>query len=439
MRGADQSFPASSSDMAGKPPAALGGLTLRSSLSSAGKDDLGVAVECSAIPNFKQIGRHMPRTKYQRGSVELTGTRVKKWRGQFRVYLQHPDGKPTARRRKVILGLKSEMTKGQARQKLADIIQQESGTEQPRPDSSVTFTWFWSNRFWPLHQKRWRPKTARELDYFFKGRLEPLLGATALGDITRFQLQQQLNRLADEGASSSLVHKFRTWTKAVLDEAIEQRFLERNPARKLTIPNTRPSCKRFLTVAEVCRLLGSLVHQRDRLIVRLFVLCALRGGELFALRWDDWQGDLLRVDESIVEGELGPTKTEGSTADVTVPKSLQLELECWRIACGDVAPRDFMFASSRGTPLDGHNYLRRFLQPVAEKIGIPGLTFQALRRTFATLVQGKGSVKDAQAQLRHAHAATTLGIYTQAIPDSVAAAVEALDKELAEMSKEAVQ
>ena len=124
---------------------------------------------------------------------------------------------------------------------------------------------------------------------------------------------------------------------------------------------------------------------------------------------------------------------------MAVPKPLQLELECWRTACGDLTPDDFMFASSRGTPLDGHNYLQRVLQPVAEKIGIPCLTFQALRRTFATLVQGKGSVKDAQAQLRHALAAISLGIYTQAIPDSVAAAVEALDEELVKMGKEAVQ
>ena len=125
--------------MAEEPPVALGEMTLKSSFDSAGRGDLGAAVECSPIPNFTEIGRHMPRTKYQRGSVELTGTRVKKWRGQFRVYLQHPDGRPTSRRRKVILGLKSEMTKGQARQKLADTIQQESGTERPRPDSSVTF------------------------------------------------------------------------------------------------------------------------------------------------------------------------------------------------------------------------------------------------------------------------------------------------------------
>ena len=59
-------------------------------------------------------------------------------------------------------------------------------------------------------------------------------------------------------------------------------------------------------------------------------------------------------------------------------------------------------------------------------LGIPGLTFQALRRTFATLVQDKGSVKDVQTQLRHADAATTLGVYMQSIP-----AVEALDRELA--------
>ena len=81
--------------------------------------------------------------------------------------------------------------------------------------------------------------------------------------------------------------------------------------------------------------------------------------------------------------------------------------------------------------MDGHNYLQRFLRPVAEKLGIPGLTFQALRRTFATLVQHKGSAKDVQTQLRHADAATTLGLYMQSIPDSVAAAVEALDRELA--------
>ena len=381
----------------------------------------------------------MSRTKHQRGSVELTGTRVKKWRGQFRVYVQQPDGLEKVRRRKVVLGLKSEMTKTEARRRLAEIIQREIGTAEVKQDDSVTFKWFWQNRFLPMYERRWRPKTASELKYFFDGRILPLIGLTALGDITRFHLQKHLNDLAEARASNSVVRKFRTWVKAVLDEAVEQQFLERNAARKLIIPETRPICKRFLRLEEVCTLLRALVQPRDRLIMRLFVLCALRRGELFALRWNDWRGNRLRVDEAIVGGKIGPTKTRGSTAEVVVPKSLQMELECWRVACGDVKPDDFIFSSSRGTPLDGHNYLRRFLKPVAEKIGIPGLTFQALRRTFATLIQRKGSVKDVQAQLRHADAATTLGIYMQSIPDSVAEAVEALDRELSEVDKGVTQ
>jgi hypothetical protein len=45
-------------------------------------------------------------------------------------------------------------------------------------------------------------------------------------------------------------------------------------------------------------------------------------------------------------------------------------------------------------------------------------------------VSAVGSVKDAQAQLRHANASTTLGVYTQEIPESVRETVEALDRKL---------
>jgi hypothetical protein len=39
-------------------------------------------------------------------------------------------------------------------------------------------------------------------------------------------------------------------------------------------------------------------------------------------------------------------------------------------------------------------------------------------------------MKDAQTQLRHCDAGTTMNIYTQGIPSSVKAAVEALDQKL---------
>jgi hypothetical protein len=45
-------------------------------------------------------------------------------------------------------------------------------------------------------------------------------------------------------------------------------------------------------------------------------------------------------------------------------------------------------------------------------------------------MQGKGSPKDAQTQLRHKDILTTLNVYTQPIPESVKRSVEALDSEL---------
>jgi hypothetical protein len=54
---------------------------------------------------------------------------------------------------------------------------------------------------------------------------------------------------------------------------------------------------------------------------------------------------------------------------------------------------------------------------LADKLGIPKLTFQVLRRTMATQAQSMGSVKDIQTHLRHAKADTTANEYMQALPE----------------------
>lgn len=254
----------------------------------------------------------------------------------------------------------------------------------------------------------------------------PKFGETPLCDLTRFELQSHLNKLA-KNHSKSVVQKARTWLKAALEEAIDQDFLSKNPARKLEMPVTRKSCKRYLSAKEIHKLLSAL-DGRDRLISRALIVCALRPGELFALRWRNVQDGRLKIEEAVYQGELGPTKTQGSAAVVVIPRSLQKELELWRESCRYPSDDEFVFPSRKGTPLDAHNYLRRVLKLKAKELGIEGLTFQALRRTFATQVHGIGTVKDAQTQLRHSNATTTMNVYTQEIPSSVRATVEALDQ-----------
>ncbi len=381
------------------------------------------------ITNLKNIGRHMPRDRYQHGWIEETGKKVKKWKGHYYVYILTVDGKEKRRHCSAILGLKSEMRKWEAERELGKIIERESrGHGQAKPDPNLTFEWFWTNRFLPLKESKWRRSTHEAVTYVMDYHVLPRFGETRLCDLTRFELQAHLNELAKK-YSKSVVQRARTWLKAAIEEAIDQDFLVKNPARKLEMPVTRKTCKRYLSSEEVQKLLMSL-EGRDRLIARMLIVCALRPGELFALRWRSVQQGRLKIEEAVYRGKVGPTKTEGSAAFVAIPESLQKELEFWREKCRYPGDDQIVFPSRRGGPLESHNYLRRVLKSKGKEAGIEDITFQALRRTFATQVHGIGTVKDAQTQLRHSNATTTMNVYTQEIPASVKATVEALDQKL---------
>src|SRR5579862_825081 len=70
--------------------------------------------------------------------------------------------------------------------------------------------------------------------------------------LRRFDLQTHLNKLAAK-YSKSIVAKAKPWTRAVLEEPVEQEYLVRYPARKLAMPPTRPTCKRFLRRPSITR------------------------------------------------------------------------------------------------------------------------------------------------------------------------------------------
>jgi integrase len=64
------------------------------------------------------------------------------------------------------------------------------------------------------------------------------------------------------------------------------------------------------------------------------------------------------------------------------------------------------------------NILNRVVYPVRDKLKLPVLNFQVLRRTMATLSQHAGSVKDIQTHLRHRTADVTAQEYMQPITAS---------------------
>ena len=374
------------------------------------------------------MGVHMARDRHQTGWVHETGKRVKKWKGHFYIYRVGTDGNERRHHRAVILGPKVQMRKWEAEKRLQEIIYKENGPTAPKADSDVTFGWFWQNRYLPMRSGSLRASSKSSLGKVGNHLLLEFRDLE-LSKFDKFICQDYLNRLAGKGYSFSVVGKAKTYLRALLAEAVEQDYIGKNPAIQLKIPVTKESAKRTLSPDEIQRLLTGM-EGRDRLILRIFLICGLRSGELFALQWKDWTSGELMVDESVWRGEIGKTKTAGSMGYVALSDSLESDLRAWRYECGNPGPDDLIFKSERGTPVNGGNWLSRTLKPAAEKAGIEGITLQALRRTFATQMQKCGSVKDAQTQLRHASPNLTVGTYMQAIPASVKEAVERLDQRL---------
>ncbi len=380
----------------------------------------------SAVKSILSAGRHMGRDRYQEGRVVLVGKHMKKWRGHFYVYQKQTDGSEVRRHRNIPLGLKSEMDRGEAKAKLREIIARETKDVAPAP-VNVTLRWFYENRFLPQKEEQWkvtsRPKTKRFIENYLLKRF----GDTLLGDLDKFTLQTYLNEMAPR-FSKSVLSKIRVYFNSILDEAVELEMLPKNPAGKLAVPKSgKRKATKHLTPEQIPLILFRL-SDRDRLIVRMFLVLGLRPGEMFALRWNDKQGNSLRIDSSITDGMEVETKTEGSNSFVWLPASIDTELEFWRGTATSPVPDAFIFPSSRGTAINTNNFLFRVLKEAGRNAGIDGVTHQMLRRTCSTYMAQITSVKDVQAHLRHTNAKTTLEHYIKSVPESVRVAVESLDQ-----------
>jgi integrase len=128
-----------------------------------------------------------------------------------------------------------------------------------------------------------------------------------------------------------------------------------------------------------------------------------------------------------------------------VPEDIRPIINTWKTVCPDTSPEALMFPTfgrkdraKMQVPFHSKNFLRRRLAPIATRLGIPKklVTFQVMRRTLGTDMQGHGSLKDAQMVLRHSSIKTTGDIYVQEIEQSTVRAVNARTKAVLAVGKE---
>ena len=339
------------------------------------------------------------------------------------------------------------LTKSDAQRVLDLLIAQDAGTFTP-PNAAATFAEV-AREYLTLAKPNWGPHMVRAAGNLVEKHIVAgKLGGRAIADLAEPDLQGWLNEYISNGASRSLLKGLLHHTRAIFKAARKRKIITENPTEDLRVRSKTRPCERYLSLDE-CRQLVSQLTGRDHLIVRTLIQVGLRPEELFALRRDDVQGDVLRVDEALVEGKPAPVKTEASEGCVYIPAELSSELAAW-MEENPGEPRDWLFQTTHGRPghLNQNNYRQRVLQPAAIRAGIglidtgkkdekgrsvfkTDVDFRALRRTCATHFGDKAKdPKSVQAQLRHADPTITLKHYQKSIPESVRAAGDELEREL---------
>ena len=378
---------------------------------------------------------------HQRGTVRLEH---KSWVGFINLKVLDPTtGESTWKKQRVgVLGAKSKMTKHQAQDSLEEILAQKTGgTTQPRADERiVTLAWFTRNRFFPLREgSAWRQETAAIRKSEIEHDVLARFGDLPLAKIDKVMLQTHLNELA-KTLSYARVQHARFYFKAIFEEAIEQDLVQKNPARKLILPNGLRAPDKTTLSWDQLRLVLASVPLRDCILLKLDMTETFRPSELFALRWRGFDMDArtLTVSQTAYKGKLRDFgKTKKSLRTVHLPEGLATELWLWKQECPDRSTEAFIFPNARkrnGSKTNGFirtdNYRARVLKKLAAKLGLAKLNFQVLRRTMATLAQTKGGVKDVQGVLGHSKADTTVNVYMQPIEAGVKSTLDAIYSEL---------
>src|SRR4051794_31587935 len=240
----------------------------------------------------------------------------------------------------------------------------------------------------------------------------PKWGSVPLAKVSHGEIAGWVGALSRNGAAPSTVRQTYRVLALILELAVRDGRLTRNPAIGVKLPAPHRAEKRFLTHRQVATLAKACRPPYD-LVVLVLAYTGIRWGELAALRVQDVDlfARRLRVIRSMTEVNgraVVGTPKGGKRRDVPLPGFL-LELLTQHIE-GKHA-HELLFASPQGRVLRNNNFRRNDFDAAVKTAGLIELTPHELRHTAASLAIAAGAnVKAVQRMLGHASAAMTLDV-----------------------------
>jgi integrase len=280
--------------------------------------------------------------------------------------------------------------------------------------------------------------------------LIPAFGKLCLRDLSRLSVQRYFSEMAGSKLAHESKDKIRDVLSSILGSAVDFGLLVKNPVEAIRLPAQKMGRRRskpYITPKQFDELVSQMSEPYASMVY-VAVYTGLRVSELAGLKWNDVlvveqpndEGRretryAIAIDERFCRGDWGAPKSDASNATIGVNACVYRRIQHLKVLTVEVragkatrrykvvksdGPEDLVFQSVKtGTPMRDNNILSRHIKPAARKLGLDFVNWRCLRTSHATWLKMVGAdVKDAQAQMRHSRASTTLDIYQQFVPES---------------------
>lgn len=298
-------------------------------------------------------------------------------------------------------------------------------------DSSSGFDSF--SKVW-LEEKKpeWRDSQISNVEDIFRIYLIPHFGNVPLNTISKAKIMTFRGKLVKDGnngrtLSASRINHIMTPLRMVLTEASE-RFDFDSPWKNIKPLSEPKSNVSPFTLEEVMLIINNVrADYKPYYIVRFFT--GMRTGEIDGLPWKniDFERRQIIVDQAVVNGVIGETKTSGSNRIIQMNQLVYDAL----IGQQSLTKRqsEFVFCTKAGTPLNHRNVTRRVWYPLLRYLELDKRNPYQSRHTAATLWLAAGESPEwIAAQMGHSNTKMLFTVYSRYVPNLTRQDGSALDK-----------
>ncbi len=298
-------------------------------------------------------------------------------------------------------------------------------------DSSSGFNSF--SKVWIEEKKpEWRDSQISNVADIFRIYLIPHFGNVPLNTISKAKIMVFRGKLVKKGnngrlLSASRINHIMTPLRMVLTEASE-RFNFDNPWKNIKPLSEPKSNVSPFTLEEVMLIINNVrADYKPYYIVRFFT--GMRTGEIDGLPWKniDFERRQIIVDQAVVNGVIGETKTAGSNRIIQMNQLVYDALVNQQKLTKHKS--EFVFCTKAGTPLNHRNVTKRVWYPLLRYLELDKRNPYQTRHTAATLWLAAGESPEwIAAQMGHSNTKMLFTVYSRYVPNLTRQDGSALDK-----------